>query len=188
MQFPCYQSNGKLVCLNLDEEKIKAALEVFVLNAGPAAVMKVEMTNRGVRIDIEGRGTDEADDKLAGKIIYMHGGSCRYGDGCVSVVLPYPTLSGESAAAESADGWKEDMPVLAIGGFPPFSIGKTTGFSSENGLPRFAGAVFWSEDFYGQKASAVLSMLVSDPYYRKLPFLCCPPRLWSTWRSFSELP
>ena len=180
--FGCYKQMMALPCLILDENRTKQSIESIVSSIGPSASITAEVQRRGVFIRIEGSGkwNPSSEDPallLAQRVLIMQGGTYSVIDNGVSIILPYPTLSGASPIV-----W-ENGNLACINARPPFKI-RDAGIEEVNAavfcekkrLPSDAGAVFWDMEFKGYNALTGLLGLMSNETYRDMPFLCtsCP--------------
>lgn len=180
--FGCYKQMMALPCLILDENRTKQSIESIVSSIGPSASITAEVQRRGVFIRIEGSGkwNPSSEDPallLAQRVLIMQGGTYSVIDDGVSIILPYPTLSGASPIV-----W-ENGNLACINARPPFKI-RDAGIEEVNAavfcekkrLPSDAGAVFWDMEFKGYNALTGLLGLMSNETYRDMPFLCtsCP--------------
>ncbi len=180
--FECYKQMMALPCLILDENRTKQSIESIVSSIGPSASITAEVQRRGVFIRIEGSGkwNPSSEDPallLAQRVLIMQGGTYSVIDNGVSIILPYPTLSGASPIV-----W-ENGNLACINARPPFKI-RDAGIEEVNAavfcekkrLPSDAGAVFWDMEFKGYNALTGLLGLMSNETYRDMPFLCtsCP--------------
>ena len=180
--FGCYEEAQPLPNLLIDEKRMKQALETIIASLGDNASMKASMQRRGVRIDICGRVDAASGDPtalaLARKIILMHNGTCSSSENGFSVVLPYPSLSGDVPRT-----WAEGETLACIEGLPPHKPADAVceeisglRFAESRKLPPSSGAVYWSEEFKGYNAVSAIITLISNPDYRNLPVICmnCP--------------
>ena len=181
--FDCYKKTMALPCLILDENRTKQAIEAIVSSIGTSAEITAEVQKRGVLLRIRcraGRWKHLSEDPsllLAQRIMIIQGGTYSTSDDEVSIILPYPTLSGSSPIP-----W-EDGTLACINALPPFVIRdvetedvNAAVFCEKKRLPSDAGAIFWDMDFKGYNALTGLIGLLSNETYRDMPFLCtrCP--------------
>ena len=180
--FDCYNHIMALPCLILDENRTKQAIQSIVSSIGSSALITAEVQRRGVFIRIGSNGkwnpsTEDPSLLLAQRVIIMQGGTYSIIDNGVSIILPYPTLSGSSPIP-----W-EDGSLACINARPPFSIRdagiedvNATVFCEKKRLPSDSGAIFWDMEFKGYNALSGLLGLLSNETYRDMPFLCtsCP--------------
>ena len=183
-EFDCYDGTMALPCLILDENRLKQAIEIIVSVMGPDSRISASMQRKGVKIDISKNSKqdfseiDSAGFALAQKIILMHFGTYSTDDGVFSILLPFPSLSGNVPKV-----WTEGDVLACINGIPeqyPENVvcEEVNGsrFAEKKRLPPFTGAVYWDSGFKGYNALTAIIALVSNTNYRDLPFICmeCP--------------
>ena len=178
--FGCYEKGMPLPYLLLDESRIRQAIGTMVSSIGSGARITAGVQRRGVQIlitDDAGKWEEPRDDagiSLARKIIILHNGTCSVSKGSVSVILPFPTISGNNPSV-----WGEGKTLAWIGRKPSFELsdaaleaGNGQKFVEKKRLPAEAGAVFWDSCFKGYDALNALMRLSSNGAYRDLPVLC----------------
>ena len=178
--FDCYRGEMPLPHLLIDESRIRQAIGTIVSSIGSGARMTAGVQRRGVHIAINDEcgqweaPKDDAGISLARKIIILHNGTCSVGKGSVSVILPFPTLSGNNPSV-----WEEGKALAWIGSKPAFRIADAVleedsgqKFIEKKRLPADTGAVYWDSGFKGYDALNALMRLASNGTYRDLPVLC----------------
>ena len=178
--FDCYEKNMPLPYLLIDESRIRQAIGSIVSSIGSGALIRAGIQRRGVRIDISDKTgkwqhpADESSVALARHIIILHDGTYSVGKESFSIIIPYPTLSGNTPAV-----WESGKRLAWIGKKPPFSVsdaeteeGGGQKFEEKKRLPPDAGAVYWDSGFTGYNALNGLLSLASNEIYRDMPVLC----------------
>ena len=178
--FGCYERTTPLPSLLVDGVRIRQALENIVTSVGSGARMRACVQRRGVHITITDTGgqwkapKDDTGIALAQRIVILHNGTCSFGNGEFSVILPFPTLSGKTASV-----WEEGKTLAWIGKKPPFQVAdadleEDSGrkFAEKKRLSAETGAFYWDSGFKGYDALNALMRLVSNGTYRDLPVLC----------------
>ncbi len=182
--FPCYRRTMPLPCIVADENRLKQALETIVGSMGDDVTMTAEMGTNGIRVELDdtkGSWTSDSGDvsqRLAQRILFMHNGTFSVDGSRLTIVLPYPSLSGSGTGQ-----WGENENLACLGDRPDFSIPGVTCmdvnanlFSEKKRLPPMSGAIYWDPGFKGYNALSSLLCLVSNENYRNMPFICmdCP--------------
>ena len=178
--YDCYEKTMSLPYLLIDESRIRQAIGSIVSSIGSGALIRAGIQRRGVRIDVSDRTgkwqgpKDDSAVALARHIIILHDGTYSVGKESFSIILPYPTLSGNTPAV-----WESGKRLVWIGKKPPFSVldaeieeGGGQKFSEKKKLPPDAGAIYWDSGFRGYNAMNGLLALTSNEIYREMPVLC----------------
>ena len=178
--YDCYEKTMSLPYLLIDESRIRQAIGSIVSSIGSGALIRAGIQRRGVRIDVSDRTgkwqgpKDDSAVALARHIIILHDGTYSVGKESFSIILPYPTLSGNTPAV-----WESGKRLVWIGKKPPFSVldaeieeGGGQKFSEKKKLPPDTGAIYWDSGFRGYNAMNGLLALTSNEIYREMPVLC----------------
>ena len=179
-EFPGYRKSMSLPCLLIDENRLRQALQIIVSSMKKGSSITAEMQVKGVRITVSDKGgrwkpdSSEAGFSLARKIVLMHNGTCSVSEKGFSMLLPYPTLSGNAPLP-----WEEGNVLACINripdSWPQGAVCEEVGgsrFAEKKRLPAFTGAVSWDPAFKGYNALTSLIALISNSTYRDLPFIC----------------
>ena len=176
--FDGYEGPQRLPCLSIDEYWFRQAVTMVVSKMLRVRI-RVQMTVRGVQVSIfdkSGKWEEhyDSDILLAREIILLHGGTCSNSEGCFSFVLNYPTLSGSVP-----NTWREDSPLVCLGGTPPFQVENATIEEADieriiqtKRLPAGSGAVFWGSQYNNYNVFSALLAISGSSYYRSIPFIC----------------
>ena len=178
--YDCYEKTMSLPYLLIDESRIRQAIGSIVSSIGSGALIRAGIQRRGVRIDVSDRTgkwqgpKDDSAVALARHIIILHDGTYSVGKESFSIILPYPTLSGNTPAV-----WESGKRLVWIGKKPPFSVwdaeieeGGGQKFAEKKKLPPDTGAIYWDSGFRGYNAMNGLLALTSNEIYRDMPVLC----------------
>ncbi|MBR6086195.1 MAG: helix-turn-helix domain-containing protein [Spirochaetales bacterium] len=178
--YDCYEKTMPLPYLLVDKSRIRQAIGSIVSSIESGALIQARIQRRGVRIDISdrtGKWQGPKDDPavaLARQIIILHEGVYSVGKESFSIILPFPTISGNTPAV-----WESGKKLAWIGKKPPFPVsdaeieeGGGKKFTEKKRLPADAGAIYWDSGFRGYNALNGLLALSSNEVYRDMPVLC----------------
>ena len=171
---------SELPALEIDKEHMLEAMSAVAAELSPEYPVRIQVSlgREGVHFKLSGDGIvrDKSSQALlvARKVILMHSGLFFDSGSDVTIVLPYPTLSGEASSGIKEgrvlyvkNSPKEEVPDSLLP-FEPFEVEELNFQMLDSSSP---SALAWRRD-NSHAGSVLIKLLRSHKATRGLPFLC----------------
>lgn len=190
---------SELPLLYADEDRIRQVAEILSFlvkgNDGFNAALAVAVRPDGLSISFSAEGwrpsllRNNPSLILAEKIVMMHGGSFRFREQGLILILPWPSLSGEAVSVSSI-GYTlyighegSDRVPEVIRSLPQVIYTTDTELSHQFNIGENVCQIAYDAEDGGEKGGIVLTLLRNHQKTRRLPFLCfsLPPSSLDLW-------